>query len=150
MGHLPLISTRQFSLPIHVSLFPQKNSRILQGGFKIGGIGGHPISNGTSLGYGIYLGAAAATSLGYAAGGNRIFACRGTFRYPFHLVRSQQGLVIPGRTTNSPIQQPPPSVYVGSEDYECYNGGGVFVHRYASLVLPCYVSFFSQIEGYLA
>jgi len=72
MGHPPLISTRQFSLPTHVSLFPQKFSRILQGGFKIGGMGGYPISHGAAMGYGIYLGAAAATSLGYATGGNRI------------------------------------------------------------------------------
>jgi hypothetical protein len=92
MGHPPLISTRQFSLPIHVSFFPQSFYRILQGGFKIGGVGGHPVLNGTACGYGIYLAAAASTSLGYAMGGNRIFACRGTFRYLFHLIRCQQEL----------------------------------------------------------
>lgn len=62
-------------------LVPSNISRILQGGFKIGGVGGHPMTNGAAMGYGIYLGAAAATSLGYAMGGNKIFACRGTFRF---------------------------------------------------------------------
>ncbi|KDR78746.1 hypothetical protein GALMADRAFT_244289 [Galerina marginata CBS 339.88] len=96
---------------------------ILQSGFRIGGVDGHPISHGTASGYGIYLAAAAATSLGYAMGGNKIFACR----------------VVPGRTTKTPVHQPPPSVHVGSERVECYDGGGVLVHRYASLVLPCYM-----------
>ena len=73
-------------------LVPSKKiSRILQGGFKIGGVDGHPISHGAALGYGIYLGAAAATSLGYATGGNRIFACRGMFRYPSTLFALNRG-----------------------------------------------------------
>ena len=39
------------------------------------------MSNGAAAGHGIYLAPAAATSLGYALGGNKIFACRGMFRY---------------------------------------------------------------------
>ena len=50
---------------------------ILNEGFRIGGVGKHRITNGTALGYGIYLAQDGMTSMGYAAGADRIFACRG-------------------------------------------------------------------------
>ncbi|KAG6840480.1 hypothetical protein C0991_006464 [Blastosporella zonata] len=96
---------------------------ILKGGFRIGGVGGHPLSHGAALGCGIYLAADAATSIGYAAGGNKIFACR----------------VIPGRITSNMMARPPPSIEPGKERFECYSANRVYVHRYSSLVLPCYM-----------
>ncbi|KAJ7576712.1 hypothetical protein C8J56DRAFT_799871 [Mycena floridula] len=100
---------------------------ILKGGFKIGGVNGHPISHGTSMGFGTYLATDAATSLSYNP--QKIFACR----------------VVPGRTTNTPIMQPPPSIHVGAERYDSYHTPGVYVHRYPSLILPCYVSCLHRI-----
>jgi hypothetical protein len=52
---------------------------ILKGGFRIGGQNGHAVTNGTALGHGVYLAQSAATSIGYAMGSNRIFACKGVF-----------------------------------------------------------------------
>ncbi|KAG5643393.1 hypothetical protein DXG03_001008 [Asterophora parasitica] len=52
---------------------------ILNGGFRIGGVGDQRVVNGTAMGYGIYFATHAATSLGYAMGGNKIFACRGAW-----------------------------------------------------------------------
>ena len=48
--------------------------------------------------------------------------------------------MLPGRTTPKVMREIPPSTVPGSEDFESYQGaGGIYVVRYASLVLPCYV-----------
>lgn len=76
------ISIRQSvntSSPLMSLTVPQ---RILDGGFRIGGVDGHPMAHGSSCGRGVYLAASAAMSMGYIvpeAGRttNRIFGCRG-------------------------------------------------------------------------
>ncbi|KAJ3784464.1 ADP-ribosylation [Lentinula aff. detonsa] len=103
---------------------------ILNGGFRIGGVGSHRVVNGTMLGFGVYLAASAATSIGYAAGANRIFACR----------------VFPGKITGdlTYAKTPPKTKDPLDEPYQTYSAtfgpGIVYVVRYACLVLPCYVS----------
>ncbi|KAJ3733217.1 hypothetical protein DFJ43DRAFT_1069926 [Lentinula guzmanii] len=102
---------------------------ILNGGFRIGGVGSHRVVNGTMLGFGVYLAASAATSIGYAAGANRIFACR----------------VFPGKITGdlTYAKTPPKTKDPLNEPYQTYSAtfgpGIVYVVRYACLVLPCYM-----------
>ncbi|KAK7464892.1 hypothetical protein VKT23_006101 [Stygiomarasmius scandens] len=105
---------------------------ILTGGFRIGGMNGHPVKNGAALGHGIYLAKDGMTSVGYAVGADRIFGCR----------------VLPGRTTNDMgiSKRLPPSTELGHERYHSYTFGGpvglgnhVYVVRYSCLVLPCYM-----------
>nr|GAT43302.1 predicted protein [Mycena chlorophos] len=98
---------------------------ILDGGFKIGGVGGHPLTNGHSLGRGIYLAEDPAMSVGYCVGGYRMFACR----------------VLPGRPTGAMnYSQQLPKAAVGSGEFESYNGSpGVHVVRHVDLVLPCFM-----------
>lgn len=64
------------------------------------------------------------------------------FSSRLHLI-SPSTAVLPGRTTANYVNYPPPSINVGDEHVESYfsglNPGGVYVVRYASLVLPCYV-----------
>jgi len=56
--------------------------RILKGGFRIGGMNGHPVKNGAALGHGIYLAKDGMTSVGYAMDADRIFGCRGKYNIP--------------------------------------------------------------------
>ncbi|KAH8824280.1 hypothetical protein DL96DRAFT_1613584 [Flagelloscypha sp. PMI_526] len=110
---------------------------ILKGGFRIGGVDGHPMSHGSASGRGVYLATNPAVSMGYCTPEqdtttNRIFCCR----------------VVPGRTTKS-LQysnKVPPSTELGHENYECYNPGPNDVHvvRYTSLILPCYMIEFER------
>ncbi|KAF7325245.1 PARP catalytic domain-containing protein [Mycena kentingensis (nom. inval.)] len=88
----------------------------------------HGITHGTVLGYGIYLAPHASTSMGYCAGGNRLFACR----------------VLAGRISQDrAFTMSLPSAAVGSGIAETfsYDGGttGVLVVRHTDLVLPCYM-----------
>ncbi|KAF7329935.1 PARP catalytic domain-containing protein [Mycena kentingensis (nom. inval.)] len=113
---------------------PENIDKILEGGFKIGGIGGHGIVNGHLQGYGVYLAENFALSLGHAANSTRIFACR----------------VLPGRTTNSETYtQSIPSKAVCSGQYESYSGTpGMLVVRHTALVLPCYMIEFEMQNNY--
>ncbi|VDC00323.1 unnamed protein product [Peniophora sp. CBMAI 1063] len=105
---------------------------ILSSGFRIGGIGNHKVINGTAFGTGIYLATSAQTSMQYAPDADRIFACR----------------VLPGRTTPQPMHGVPPSTVPGTEEFESYCGpNGIYVVRYATLVLPCYMIEFER-RGY--
>ncbi|KAI0043689.1 hypothetical protein FA95DRAFT_1574951 [Auriscalpium vulgare] len=123
-------------LPMFHGTKSENIDSILKGGFRIGGMGGQAVVNGTALGYGIYLAGDAATSMGYTVGGNRMFACR----------------VLPGRTTTNMTfsKTVPRSIDVGTEPFESYSTAinpagqqacpfGVLVVRYTSLVLPCYM-----------
>ncbi|KAI5894927.1 ADP-ribosylation [Schizophyllum commune H4-8] len=97
---------------------------ILSEGFRIGGVGKHRVTNGTAMGYGIYLAQDGETSMDYALGADRIFACR----------------VLPGRVTQSYDESKrKPTQAVGSGRYESYNAGNVYVVRHTALVLPCYM-----------
>ncbi|KAH8833020.1 hypothetical protein DL96DRAFT_1584341 [Flagelloscypha sp. PMI_526] len=108
---------------------------ILKGGFRIGGVDGHPIRHGDSEGKGVYLAEDPRHSMGFSpptqAGQTtcRIFCCR----------------VVPGRVTRSLqySRKVPPSKDVGQEKYESFRGydGGspIYVVRYTSLILPCYM-----------
>ncbi|KAL1698759.1 hypothetical protein EV121DRAFT_284575 [Schizophyllum commune] len=97
---------------------------ILNEGFRIGGVGKHRITNGSVLGYGIYLAQDGMTSMGYAAGADRIFACR----------------VLLGRVTHDHAESMRrPTQAVGSGRYESYNNNNVYVVRHTALVLPCYM-----------
>ncbi|KAJ7207041.1 hypothetical protein GGX14DRAFT_635855, partial [Mycena pura] len=97
---------------------------ILSGGFRIGGVGGHRIVNGTGQGYGVYLAEDASLALGHSAGANRMFACR----------------VLPGRSTpDMHYSMTVPQEAVGSGQYESFSCPGVLVVRHTALVLPCYV-----------
>ncbi|KAL1712312.1 hypothetical protein EV715DRAFT_278064 [Schizophyllum commune] len=97
---------------------------ILNEGFRIGGVGKHRITNGSLLGYGIYLAQDGMTSMGYAAGADRIFACR----------------VLLGRVTHDHADSMHrPTQAVGSGRYESYNNNNVYVVRHTALVLPCYM-----------
>ncbi|KAJ7057154.1 hypothetical protein C8F01DRAFT_344691 [Mycena amicta] len=105
----------------------QNIDSILTGGFRIGGVDGHPFSHGAGLGRGIYLADNAATSLGYCMGATRMFACR----------------VLPGRTTaDMQYSNTLPQRAVGSGSYESYSADAsrsVIVVRHTDLVLPCYM-----------
>ncbi|KAL1716561.1 hypothetical protein EV715DRAFT_275002 [Schizophyllum commune] len=106
---------------------------ILNEGFRIGGVGKHRITNGTALGYGIYLAQDGMTSMGYAAGADRIFACR----------------VLPGRVTHDLAESKRrPTQAVGSGQYESYNNNNVYVVRHTALVLPCYMIEWDNDELY--
>ncbi|KAI4520785.1 ADP-ribosylation [Schizophyllum commune Loenen D] len=97
---------------------------ILNEGFRIGGVGKHRITNGSVLGYGIYLAQDGMTSMGYAAGADRMFACR----------------VLLGRVTHDHAESMRrPTQAVGSGRYESYNNNNVYVVRHTALVLPCYM-----------
>ncbi|KAF5353805.1 hypothetical protein D9758_010587 [Tetrapyrgos nigripes] len=107
---------------------------ILKGGFRIGGMNGHPLTNGAACGHGIYLAKHGAMSMGYAVDGNRIFACR----------------VLPGLTTKSMAYSSrlPPSTELGYEKYHSWtDDDSVYVVRYTTLVLPCYMIEYDQ-PGY--
>ncbi|KAE9407487.1 ADP-ribosylation, partial [Gymnopus androsaceus JB14] len=107
---------------------PANINSILDNGFRIGGVGGQPVVNGTAMGYGVYLATHSATSVGYALGGDRIFACR----------------VFPGKITGDYrySQSPPKTTNPLDEPYHTYMQGGVYVVRYAALLVPCYVRIF--------
>ncbi|KAE9398331.1 ADP-ribosylation [Gymnopus androsaceus JB14] len=115
--------TQELSL-FHGTPAPNIDS-ILEGGFRIGGTRGQRIVNGKALGYGIYLAQDASTSCCYAADANKIFACR----------------VFPGRITNDRMysNKPPKTQNPVNEMYHTYTTGSIYVARYASLVLPCYM-----------
>ncbi|KAJ7207131.1 hypothetical protein GGX14DRAFT_456314 [Mycena pura] len=114
----------------------QNIDSILSRGFRIGGVGGHPVLNGTAAGYGIYLAPDPQTSLYYAQGANRMFACR----------------VLPGRSTpDMQYSMSVPQAAVGSGQYESFSGtqGGILVVRHTSLVLPCYMIEYEYNNGYI-
>ncbi|THU75973.1 hypothetical protein K435DRAFT_974630, partial [Dendrothele bispora CBS 962.96] len=58
---------------------------ILKGGFRIGGMNGHPVQHGAALGRGIYLAKNGSMSVGYAMGADRIFGCRGEVVDSFYI-----------------------------------------------------------------
>lgn len=96
---------------------------IIANGLRIGGIGGHRVTNGRAAGYGVYLGEESATSMGYAMGADRMFACR----------------VLPGRVTqDGRLSHHRPKLAIG-DGPESYHGAGFWVVRHAALVLPCYM-----------
>ncbi|KAL1674934.1 hypothetical protein EV122DRAFT_293096 [Schizophyllum commune] len=79
------------------------------------------ITNGSVLGYGIYLAQDGMTSMGYAAGADRIF-------------------LLLGRVTHDHAESMRrPTQAVGSGRYESYNNNNVYVVRHTALVLPCYM-----------
>ncbi|KAJ7216495.1 hypothetical protein GGX14DRAFT_696303 [Mycena pura] len=97
---------------------------ILSGGFRIGGVGGHPVVHGSSEGRGIYLAANPTLSCGYAEGANRIFACR----------------VLPGRTNGDCKYSRTVPKKLGNGLYESSgSAASVLVVRHTDLVLPCYM-----------
>ncbi|KIY52894.1 hypothetical protein FISHEDRAFT_69357 [Fistulina hepatica ATCC 64428] len=108
----------------------QNLESILADGFRIGGVAGHGITNGVARGYGVYLAAQIQVSLTYSQGDNRLFACR----------------VLPGRITRRPVMHPPRSTNIGEEPFDSYSDGSVYVVRYTSLVLPCYVRLVGHIS----
>ncbi|KAF5357739.1 hypothetical protein D9757_011954 [Collybiopsis confluens] len=81
---------------------PSNIDSILDNGFRIGGVGGQRVVNGTALGYGVYLATQSATSVGYALGGNRIFACR---VFPGKITSDRGYSMNPPKTTN-PLDEP--------------------------------------------
>ncbi|KAF8885277.1 hypothetical protein CPB85DRAFT_1337235 [Mucidula mucida] len=115
---------------------PENIDSILNSGFRIGGMGGHAIVNGTLQGYGVYLAADPNLSLGHAPNATRIFACR----------------VLAGRTTGDlQYSQTLPKAEVGSGQFETYSGIGIYVVRHTQLVLPCYmIEFEIQPNPYYA
>ncbi|KAF7292775.1 PARP catalytic domain-containing protein [Mycena indigotica] len=112
---------------------PKNIESILNGGFKIGGVGGHAHVNGHCEGYGVYLAQDFNLSLGHAAGATRIFACR----------------VLPGRSTDSiKYSNTIPRRAVCSGKYESYSGTpGMLVVRHTALVLPCYMIEYEPYNG---
>ncbi|KAF9032668.1 ADP-ribosylation [Hymenopellis radicata] len=103
---------------------PGNIDSILNTGFRIGGVGGHAIVNGTGQGYGVYLATDPNLSLGHASSASRIFACR----------------VLPGRLTDSvQYTMTLPKIPVGSGEFETFANRGVYVVRHTQLVLPCYM-----------
>ncbi|KAF9032673.1 ADP-ribosylation [Hymenopellis radicata] len=105
---------------------------ILNNGFRIGGLGGHGVVNGTALGYGVYLATDPNLSLQYARNASRIFACR----------------VLPGRLTNAvQYTRTLPTIPVGSGQFETFASPGVYVVRHTQLVLPCYMIEFGVIPN---
>ncbi|KAE9397523.1 hypothetical protein BT96DRAFT_921484 [Gymnopus androsaceus JB14] len=104
---------------------------ILETGFRIGGIGGHAVVNGTCEGYGMYTTTQANISFGHALGADRIFACR----------------VCPSQITSNLAYStnPPSTTNPVDEKYQSYSANGtIYVVRYSSLVLPCYMIEFEQ------
>jgi hypothetical protein len=126
---------------------------------------GHQVVHGSAEGRGIYLARSGQMSMGYAVGANRIFGCRGKptiFQrsipiqrklvfFPstyfdvlnFHIHDLDLAyLVLPGLSTSNLkySKRLPPSTELGFEKYQSYTTNRiVYVVRYTSLVLPCYV-----------
>ncbi|KAJ7670193.1 hypothetical protein DFH06DRAFT_1468823 [Mycena polygramma] len=95
---------------------------ILKGGFLIPGVTrGVRKANGAAYGLGIYLAVVPSTSFVYCQGAWRMFMCR----------------VITGRSTSQICRKRP--LPLGQNDFESYAGAGVYVVKYADLVVPRYV-----------
>ncbi|KAK7039311.1 ADP-ribosylation [Favolaschia claudopus] len=96
---------------------------ILENGFLIPGVSpGVQMVNGAACGIGIYLATSPSTSLSYTQGASRMFMCR----------------VIPGRTSPKISQAVPAPL--GQNGHESWTmNAGVYVVKYADLVVPRYV-----------
>ncbi|KAE9397513.1 hypothetical protein BT96DRAFT_1020773 [Gymnopus androsaceus JB14] len=83
---------------------------ILETGFRIGGIGGHAVVNGTCEVYGMYTTTQANISFGHALGADRIFACR----------------VCPSQITSNLAYStnPPSTTNPVDEKYQSYSANG--------------------------
>ncbi|KAJ6513651.1 hypothetical protein C8R47DRAFT_616839 [Mycena vitilis] len=102
---------------------------ILKRGFLIPGVArGVRKANGSAEGLGIYLAAVPSTSFGYCKGAWRMFMCR----------------VITGRSTSQICRKRP--LPLGQNGFESYGGAGVYVVKYADLVVPRYVSAPSDVH----
>jgi len=114
------------------------NGRILTGGFKIGGVGGHRCANGQSLvistrtlfrpcltfkGTGIYCTEIASIPVNsYNGGGKSVIAL----------------LSLPGTVSSTPIHKMADKI--GSETYDSYRSeGAIYVIRRSCQTLPCFL-----------